>query len=148
MAAPATAAEARAALRRLLRAVDAHVTSVAGNPQWRDQVLADFRAPPPADGAAAAAGLQLARDYAALLENIAHHRVRRCISSGPRRPRATQQAEQQQKPEALEARRKALRVAARQRSAKRPAQPRPTGAPGPGQRPPPPRWSLPSQRPA
>ncbi|PNG99005.1 hypothetical protein TSOC_015225, partial [Tetrabaena socialis] len=45
MAAP-SAAEARSALRALLRAVDRHLTPVAGNTQWRRHVLERFRQPP------------------------------------------------------------------------------------------------------
>lgn len=68
----------RAVLRQLLRALDAHVTSVAGNRQWRDHVLTSFRAN---------AGLQdvqrqqalllLAAEYAELIANIGHHQVGR-----------------------------------------------------------------------
>lgn len=63
-------------LRRLLRSIDTHLTSVAENTQWRDYVLTQFR-----QGVAAAnpvvaqRGVQLAKDYTQLIENIAHHRV-------------------------------------------------------------------------
>jgi hypothetical protein len=80
---PPAAAEVRAALRALLRAIDRHVTSVAGNTAWRDHAIAQFRAPAPADAAAAREGLALARDYARLVEGIAHHRVR-SPGEGPR----------------------------------------------------------------
>ncbi|KAI8474900.1 MAG: hypothetical protein J3K34DRAFT_517760 [Monoraphidium minutum] len=70
----ASAAEARAVLRRLLRAVDARLTRVAANTQWRDYVLAEFRRAGGASGGSgggagtessdeAGRGLQLARDY-------------------------------------------------------------------------------------
>ncbi|KAF8073237.1 hypothetical protein HT031_000898 [Scenedesmus sp. PABB004] len=65
-----------AALRRLLRAVDAHVTPVAGNTQWRDAVRAAFRAGAgEADAARVRSGLLLAQEYADLLDNVAHHRA-------------------------------------------------------------------------
>ncbi len=74
-------------LRGLLRAIDRHLTAVAGNPQWRAHVLAEFRRGAAAEGGAggAAGGLQLAREYTRLIDNIAHHRVRhrtlQCISA-------------------------------------------------------------------
>ncbi|GBF89102.1 hypothetical protein Rsub_01819 [Raphidocelis subcapitata] len=71
---PPAAAEARAALRALLRAIDRHFTSVAGNAAWRDHAVAQFRAPAPADAAAAWEGLRLAKDYARLVQGVAHHR--------------------------------------------------------------------------
>lgn len=85
----AAAAEARATLRRLLRAIDRHVTAVAGNTQWRDHALSEFRRTGgSADAAAAQQGLQLARDYAGLIESVAHHRVR----AARRRARSRQHA--------------------------------------------------------
>ena len=44
MSAPSAANGAwRGTLRRVLRAVDSHVTSHTGSPTWRDHVLAEFR---------------------------------------------------------------------------------------------------------
>lgn len=76
MAALSGAAEARAALRALLRAIDRHLTPVAGNVQWRNAALAAFRQAPAAASSGGAAGLQVARDCAALIDGVAHHRVR------------------------------------------------------------------------
>lgn len=102
-------------LRALLRAIDRHLTGVAGNRQWHAEAVARFRsgkdlfylpAPAPggqhqgveANGASAAAAasqaqasssgapapaaaaaldraLDLARDWTALVNNIAHHKA-------------------------------------------------------------------------
>jgi hypothetical protein len=67
---------AKSSLRVLLRAVDRHVTSVAGNQQWRQHVLQQFR-----DNAALQDAAQqqqmvlLAQEYADLISNVAHHQV-------------------------------------------------------------------------
>ena len=73
----AAAAEARAVYRLLLRAVDRNITSATGNTAWRQQVAAEFRrgAGAAADPAAAAAALQLARDYAFLITSVREHKV-------------------------------------------------------------------------
>lgn len=101
-ASASSAAEARAALRALLRCVDRHLTGVAGNTQWRDHVRAEFRRPllraAGGGGATSSSGssgssidndddavvveaeaerarrIRLARDYVLLADNIAHHR--------------------------------------------------------------------------
>ncbi len=64
-------------LRQLLRAVDAHLTRVAGNTQWRDYALQQFRANAAAqDAQLVQEQLQVARDYTFLINTVAHHRVR------------------------------------------------------------------------
>lgn len=68
--------EARHVLRQLLRSIDRNLTSVAGNTQWRDYVLQQFRDNAHVmDSVKRQQGLQLAKDYAVLISNIAHHRV-------------------------------------------------------------------------
>eukprot|EP00877_Chromochloris_zofingiensis_P011387 jgi/Chrzof1/6501/Cz18g13190.t1 len=67
--------EARHVLRQLLRSIDRNLTSVAGNTQWRDYVLQQFRDNAHVmDSVKRQQGLQLAKDYAVLISNIAHHR--------------------------------------------------------------------------
>lgn len=66
----------KAVLRLLLRAVDKHITSVAGNQQWRQHVLQQFRQGRDADAPAAQRLLLLAQEYANLVTNIAQHQVR------------------------------------------------------------------------
>ena len=72
-------AEARAAYRAVLRAVDRNVTAVTGSTQWRDHIAAAFRRQAAegdaAAAAAAAAGLQQAKDYAFLLNSIREQKV-------------------------------------------------------------------------
>ena len=68
------AGEVRPVLRQLLRAVNKHLTRVSGNRQWKEFVLQEFRAH--VNDADAVSRLGLAQDYAALITNIAHHRVR------------------------------------------------------------------------
>uniref|UniRef100_A0A7S0REN1 Uncharacterized protein n=1 Tax=Chlamydomonas leiostraca TaxID=1034604 RepID=A0A7S0REN1_9CHLO len=61
--------------RSLLKAVDKHLTSVAGNQQWRDFVREDFRKNAKVtDAFAASQQLRLAEDYCALINNIALHK--------------------------------------------------------------------------
>lgn len=72
-----SAAEARAVLRSLLRAVDRNITSATGNRHWRDFVIAEFRrgeALGSSDERQAA--LQDARDYAVLVDSVREHKVR------------------------------------------------------------------------
>ncbi|KAF6251935.1 hypothetical protein COO60DRAFT_1556006, partial [Scenedesmus sp. NREL 46B-D3] len=65
---------ARSALRLLLRAVDRNVTSVAGNQQWRQHILQQFRANAGLqDAAQQQQMLLLAQEYADLINNVAHH---------------------------------------------------------------------------
>ena len=71
-----TMAEARAALRLLVRAVDANVTSVTGNPVWRQAVFDEFRRHAgQTDGATAARLTQEARDIAFYLDSVREHKV-------------------------------------------------------------------------
>mmetsp|Transcript_24846 Transcript_24846/g.54100 ORF Transcript_24846/g.54100 Transcript_24846/m.54100 type:complete len:111 (+) Transcript_24846:33-365(+) len=66
---------ARSTLRGLLRAIDQHVTSISGNRQWREFVLAEFRAGASLeDQKAIESRLNLARDYTLLVSNVAHHK--------------------------------------------------------------------------
>jgi hypothetical protein len=65
-------------LRLLLRAVERHFTSVAGNQQWRQHVLVEFRAGRDALPEQTARRLLVAREYTALVDNIAHHQVGGC----------------------------------------------------------------------
>lgn len=70
------AAEARAVLRCLLRAVDRNVTCAAGNHTWRDFVLAEFRRGEALEGGEErAAALREARDYAYLVNSVREHKV-------------------------------------------------------------------------
>ncbi|KAJ9514523.1 hypothetical protein QJQ45_016260 [Haematococcus lacustris] len=59
--------------RSLLRAVDQHFTSVAGNTQWRAFLLSQFRV----RTSDASHRAKVAEDYAFLLSNIAHHQASR-----------------------------------------------------------------------
>lgn len=73
----AAAPEARHVLRALLRAIDTRITKVAGNRQWRNHVLSEFRRNAAlSDPAAVAAELRKAQEYASLVNNIAHYKVR------------------------------------------------------------------------
>jgi hypothetical protein len=65
----------KAVLRSLLRTVDHHITSVAGNTQWRQHVLQQFRQARDADAVQQQRLLLLAQEYADLVKNIAHHQV-------------------------------------------------------------------------
>lgn len=71
---PTQAAGVRAVYRELLRAVDRHLTSVAGNRQWREYLGQEFRAPISQEQSLDRQ-LQLARDYSFLVQNIAYHRA-------------------------------------------------------------------------
>jgi tmRNA-binding protein len=66
-------------LRALLRVIDTHVTRVSGNVAWRRYVLDSFRAHAlERDPERSRALLLLAREYADLIANVAHHRVSFC----------------------------------------------------------------------
>ena len=68
--------EARQALRKILRAVDQHLTSVNGNKQWRDHIVKEFRsAANTGNPAAQKQKLQEAKDYAYLVNSVQEHRV-------------------------------------------------------------------------
>lgn len=68
--------EARQALRKILRAVDQHLTSVNGNKQWRDHIIKEFRsAANTGNPAAHKQKLQEAKDYAYLVNSVQEHRV-------------------------------------------------------------------------
>ncbi|PSC75404.1 hypothetical protein C2E20_1124 [Micractinium conductrix] len=70
-----SATEARAVLRALLRAVDRNVTSASGNRQWREFVLAQWRANAASSNEAErSAALQEAKDYALLIDSIREHK--------------------------------------------------------------------------
>lgn len=60
------------AYRTLLRATDRRVTRVSGNPLWRDEVRAAFRAPVPPGGLDAA--LVRAEDLAFLVDRVNAHK--------------------------------------------------------------------------
>lgn len=67
---------AKSALRLLLRSVDRHVTSVAGNQQWRQHILQQFRDNAGLQDAAQQQQMVLlAQEYADLINNVAHHQV-------------------------------------------------------------------------
>lgn len=69
-------ASAARAARELLRAIDARVTSVASNRQWKKHVISEFRRHADLQSAADVdARLEIARDLAFLIRNIANHRV-------------------------------------------------------------------------
>lgn len=69
----------KAVLRLLLRAVNKHITSVAGNRQWRQHVLQEFRHNrAEADATQQQRLLLVAQEYADLVNNIAHHQVCGC----------------------------------------------------------------------
>lgn len=69
--------EARQALRRVLRAVDQHLTSVNGNKQWRNHILKEFRRASATDSPELQRQkLQEANDYAHLVSSVQEHRVR------------------------------------------------------------------------
>lgn len=68
--------EARQALRKILRAVDQHLTSVNGNKQWRDHVIKEFKSTANINNPAAQKQkLQEAKDYAYLVNSVQEHRV-------------------------------------------------------------------------
>ena len=73
--------EARQALRKILRAVDQHLTSVNGNKQWRDHIIKEFRSTTnTSNPAAQKQKLQEAKDYAYLANSVQEHRVRLATS--------------------------------------------------------------------
>lgn len=68
-------AEARAALRQLVRAIDSNITSKAGNPLWRQAVFAEFRRHTGESDAGTVARLvQEARDVAFYLDSVKTHK--------------------------------------------------------------------------
>ena len=68
--------EARQALRKILRAVDQHLTSVNGNKQWRNHVIKEFRSvASTSNPASQKQKLQEAQDYAYLVNSVQEHRV-------------------------------------------------------------------------
>lgn len=68
--------EARQALRKILRAVDQHLTSVNGNKQWRNHVIKEFRSAANTNNPAAQKQkLQEAKDYAYLVNSVQEYRV-------------------------------------------------------------------------
>ena len=79
MSAPSAANGAwRGTLRRVLRAVDAHVTSHTGSPTWRDHVLAEFRSGKRDTMALAdrvAARLRAADEWAKLANAVQRHKA-------------------------------------------------------------------------
>lgn len=73
---------ARAAYRHLLRTVDSHVTSVNNNQQWKDHIRTLFRAGAfEGDAADAAKKVELAEDYAFLVESVRLQKVSRLLRS-------------------------------------------------------------------
>lgn len=70
-----SAAEARQVLRTLLRAVDRSITPAAGNRQWREFVLSEFRrGEAQTNPAERQRALQEARDYAFLINSVREHK--------------------------------------------------------------------------
>jgi len=66
----------RGTLRRVLRAVDAHVTSHTGSPTWRDHVLAEFRSlEKMALADRVAARLRAADEWATLANAVQRHKA-------------------------------------------------------------------------
>lgn len=75
--------------RQLLRAVDRNITSVTGNPRWREFVAVEFRKHRgEADPARVRALLAAAKDYAFLIDGVREHKASGC---GVRRPAVRQQ---------------------------------------------------------
>lgn len=77
MSAPSAAHGAwRGTLRRVLRAVDSHVTSHTGSPTWRDHVLAEFRSlEKMALADRVAARLRAADEWATLANAVQRHKA-------------------------------------------------------------------------
>lgn len=72
-------AEARAALRHLVRAVNANLTSKTGNTVWRQAVFEEFRRHVGETDATKAARLtQEAHDVAFYLNSVREHKVCSC----------------------------------------------------------------------
>jgi len=70
------AARGRAAYRRLLRAVDTHITAVGGNTTWRDAVRHRFREARSDAGPAVETALRRAEDLAFMVNSVNEHKVR------------------------------------------------------------------------
>ena len=71
------AARGRAAYRRLLRAVDTHITAVGGNTTWREAVRDRFRAAAgDRDTAAVEEAVRRAEDLAFLVNSVNDHKAR------------------------------------------------------------------------
>ena len=71
------AARSRAAYRRLLRAVDTHITAVGGNATWREAVQHRFRAAAgDRDTALAEEAVRRAEDLAFLVNSVNNHKAR------------------------------------------------------------------------
>ena len=66
-------AESRAALRQLLRAIDANLPRQNGSNVWRDYVLSECRKQTDIENAAK--GLKLMKDTTTLINAINHQRV-------------------------------------------------------------------------
>ena len=63
-------------VRSLLRAIRKHVTSVSGNPQWRDYAVSQCRIAVEADAVPASQRLRVAENLAFLINNVHLHNVR------------------------------------------------------------------------
>lgn len=62
--------------RQLLRSVDRNISAVSGSKEWRNYIALKFRQSVEGKTEATVANeLQLAKDYAFLINNIADHRV-------------------------------------------------------------------------
>ena len=73
----AHAARSRAAYRRLLRAVDTHITAVGGNTTWREAVRHRFRAATGDRGTAVVEeAVRRAEDLAFLVNSVNNHKAR------------------------------------------------------------------------
>ncbi len=69
-------AEARSALRQLVRSINANITSKTGNPVWRKAVFEEFRRHSgEVDAGVTALLVQEARDVAFYLESVRKHKV-------------------------------------------------------------------------
>ena len=76
MSAPAANGAWRGTLRRVLRAVDRHVTPHSGSPTWRDHVLTEFRSCEKIAAAdRVAARLKAAEEWAVLANAVQHHKA-------------------------------------------------------------------------
>ena len=76
MSAPAANGAWRGTLRRILRAVDRHVTPHSGSPTWRDHVLTEFRSCEKIAAAdRVAARLKAAEEWAVLANAVQHHKA-------------------------------------------------------------------------
>ena len=68
-------AEARHALRQVLRTVDQHLTRVNDNKLWRTHIINLFRKLEDSDPEKQRQLLQQAKDYAYLVNSVQEHRV-------------------------------------------------------------------------